>query len=149
MAKHFSTVAATQSGLRYHVHGIDEPEAGDYQNDTAVFRITGPTVHQGSGTYEWYGIEMMILLTDIPELTGESAYEIDGWAGVFQGSMVNDALSIYRYGSGVGDDDSLVGCLFPDPTVRNNVRVVDYGEVDPNLRLHQMAVIGKFILDLE
>jgi len=147
MAEHFRKVAATQSGLRYVVHGADEAEAADFQSDTGVFRLTGPVAHQGSSTDEWYGVEIMILLTDIVN-SGDNPYTIWNWAGAFQGSMLNDALGIYRYGTGVDDDQSLIGCLEPDQSVRNNVRVVDYGIVDKDLRVHQISVIGRFVLHI-
>ena len=146
MADHFSTIAATQTGLNYYVEAVDEPEVRDFQTDSALFKLTGPVVHQGSGGVEWYSLEMIILLTDIIQLRNDNAYSIQNWAGAFQASMINDALSIYRRGDGVEDDDSLIGCLEPDPSVRNNVRVVSYGQVDKDLRIKQCSINGRFIL---
>ena len=148
MSEHFRTVAATQTGLNYHAHGIEAPESADYQSDTSTFRMSGPTAHQGSSVDEWYDVEIMILLNDIIDYDGENAYKIYDWAGAFQGSMLNDALGIYKYGTGVGDDQSLINCLEPDPSVRSNVRVVDYGIVDKDLNIHQIAIIGRFILQI-
>lgn len=145
MSKHFSDVAATIP-LNYYVEGVDEPESGDFQNDSVLFKMDGPIAHQGSGDVEWYTVEFMILLTDIIQLTNDNAYDIYAWAGVFQGSMLNDALGIYRKGTGGEDDQSLIGCLEPDPSVRNNVRVVSYGQIDKDLRIKQVSINGRFIL---
>ena len=123
-----------------------EPESENFQNDSVLFKMDGPIAHQGSGDVEWYTVEIMILLTDIIQLTNDNAYDIYTWAGVFQGSMLNDALGIYRFGDGVEDDDSLICCLAPDPSVRNNVRVVSYGQIDKDLRIKQVSINGRFVL---
>jgi hypothetical protein len=145
MAKHWSTVAGT-IGVNYFVEGVDEEEAGDFQADSILFRMDGPIAYQGSSIDEWYKVEMQLLLTDVVALTNDSAYEIYEWAGIIQGSMLNDTLPIYRYGSGLEDDDSLVGCLMPDPDTENNIRVVSYGMIDKDWRVKQVSVNGKFIL---
>jgi len=144
MAKHFSTIAAT-CGLRYFVEGVDEPESGDFQNDSALFKLDGPIAHQGSNGVEWYTVEIMILLTDIIQLTGDNAYQIYEWAGRFQSSMLDDALSIYNF-QVAPIPDILLGCLEPDPDVKNSVRVVSYGNVDKDLRIKQVSVNGRFVL---
>ena len=146
LADHFSTVAATIPSLQYYVEGVDEPETDDFQNDSALFKLTGPVAHQGSNGVEWYTVEIMILLTDIIQLTNDNAYDIYSWAGIFQGSMINDQLQIFRYGTGGEDDDSLIGCLEPDPSVSQNVRVTNYGQVDKDLRIKQVSINGRFIL---
>jgi hypothetical protein len=145
MAKHFSGVAATKS-LNYYVEGVDEPETQDFQNDTSLFKMDGPVAHQGSKGVEWYSVEIMILLTDIIQLTNDNAYSIYEWAGAFQASMLNDALQVFRYGTGGEDDQTLIGCLEPDPRVKNNVRVVPYGQVDKDLRVKQVSINGRFVL---
>lgn len=146
MAKHFSTVASGLS-LNYHVTGVDEPLPSDFQNDSSIFRMDGPVAYQSAGREEWYKVEIMILLTDIVQLTGDNAYDIYRWAGAFQASMLNDALQVFKYGSGVGDDQSLIGCLTPDPDLKNNVRVFSYGQLDKDLRILQVSVNGRFILE--
>ena len=146
LSDHFSTVAGTITGLNFYVEGVDEPEVGDFQNDSAVFKMNGPVARQGSGTFEWYSVELIVVLTDIIQLTADNAFSIYEWAGVFQGSFLNDAIQIFRYGTGVEDDQSLIGCLEPDPTLTNNVRVVTYGQVDKDLRIKQVSVNGRFIL---
>lgn len=149
MAEHFSTVAGTISGLNYHVQGIDEPEPGDFQADSALFRMDGPIAYQSASGEEWYKVEIMVLLTDIVQLTNDNAYDIYESAGVFQASMLNDALQIFRYGDPAADpenDDSLIGCLVPDPDLANNVRVFSYGQIDKDLRVQQISINGRFAL---
>lgn len=145
MAKHFSTVASPLS-LNYHVQGVDEPQPGDFQADSSLFRMDGPIAYQSAGGEEWYKVEIMILLTDIVQLTNDNAYDIYTWAGAFQASMLNDALQVFRYGTGPEDDGSLIGCLVPDPDLKNNVRVFSYGQIDKDLRVLQVSVNGRFAL---
>lgn len=144
MSEHFRTIAP--SGVRYFVEGVDEEEALDFQSDSMLFRMDGPIAHQSSGGEEWYRVEIQVLLTDLVGLTNDNAYDIYSWAGIVQGDMLNNSLPVYRYGSGPEDDQSLVGCLEPDTTVRNNIRVASYGMVDKDWRVKQVSVNGKFVL---
>jgi hypothetical protein len=82
MAKFWSVKAATV-GVNYFVEGVDEDEAGDFQNDSILFRMDGPIAFQGSAATndEWYRVEMQILFTKIVSLTNDNAYEIYEWAG--------------------------------------------------------------------
>jgi len=144
MVEHFRTV--TPAGVAYFVEGVDEEEASNFQNDSMLFRMDGPFAYQSSGGEEWYKVEIQILLTDLVALTGDNAYDIYAWAGIVQGDMLNSSLPIYRYGSGVEDDDSLIGCLAPDPSVTNNIRVASYGMIDKDYRVKQVSVNGKFVL---
>ncbi len=149
VAKHFSDLATIIPELRFYVEGIDEPEIGDFQNDSMLFKMDGPIAHQGSGgvnSVEWYTLEIMVLLTDIIQLTNDNAYDIYKWAGIIQGSMLNDNIQIFRFGTGVEDDQSLIGCLEPDTSVRNNIRTVSYGQIDKDLRIKQVSINGRFIL---
>jgi hypothetical protein len=138
---------ADSISIQFFVEGSDEEEPQDFQKDSALFRMDGPVVFQGSSE-EWYSIELQILLTDIVASTTDNAYGIYRWAGVFQGSMLNDTISILRCGNGPEDDDSLIGCLAPDPSVRNNIRLANYGVVDKDSRVRQMSINGKFLLCL-
>ena len=145
MSEHFRTVASGLS-LPYFVEGVDEEQALDFQRDSSLFRMDGPITQQGSAGYEWYKVEFQILLTDLVATTNDNAYDIYVWAGAFQGSMLNDSLPVYRYGTGAEDDQSLIGCLEPDTSVKNNVRVASYGMIDRDWRIRQASVNGKFVL---
>lgn len=148
-AKHFGTVAATIPTIKYHVQGVDEPEIENFQNDSALFIMDGPVAYYGSNGVEWYRVELCILLTDIIQRTGDSAYAIYEWAGKFQASMLNDMINIKKFGSGADDDPTtLIGCLVPDNRLSNNVWVHNYGQLDKDLRIKQVAVTGRFILEI-
>ena len=145
MAQYWSAVATT-IGVNYFVEGVDEDTAADFQADSILFRMDGPIAFQGTSIDEWYRVEMQLLLTDIIALTKDEAYSIYTWAGIIQGKMLNEALPIYRYGSGAEDDQSLIGCLMPDPDAESNIRVASYGMLDMDYRVKQVSVTGKFLL---
>lgn len=144
MAEHFRTLVP--AGIEYFVEGVDEEEALNFQKDSMLFRMDGPIAYQSASGEEWYRVEIQILFTDLVSTTGDSAYNVYTWAGIIQGEMLNTALPIYRYGSGVEDTGDLIGCLEPDTSVTNNVRVASYGMIDKDYRIKQVSVNGKFIL---
>ena len=53
-------------------------------------------------------------------------------------------IPIYKYGTGVDDDGTLLGCLEMDRTARNGIRIVNYGQVDKTARVRQVSVNGRF-----
>lgn len=148
LAKEFKTVADSLN-LPYHVEGVDEDEFFKFSNDSVLFRMTGPVAFTGTAAEddEWYSVELQILLTDLMNLKTDNAYDVLDWAGVFQARML-EALQITRTGNGPEDDGTLIGCLQPDPTLRNNIRTVNYGVLDREDRVRQFSVNGKFILCL-
>lgn len=150
MAKFFSDLVATlpsDGRPRYHVEGVDEDEALDFQHDSILFRMVGPYAYGGSNT-EWFKFEIQVLCTDIVQTTKDRAWTVFQWAGVIQDAMLGP-MPIYKFGDGPDDDrDVLVGCLQPDDTIGDAIRVVPYGQVDKEVRVKQVAVIGKFLLCL-
>ena len=145
LCEHFQGVADSIP-LRLFIEGVDEEESLNFQEDSALFRMDGPISFDASSHEEWYKVEIQILLTDLIALTNDNAYEIYEWAGEFQSDMMNSDIPIYRYGMGAEDDQSLIGCLHPDHSVKNNIRMASYGMVDKDWRIKQVSVNGKFIL---
>lgn len=146
MAVYFAAVAQSL-GVRYYVEGVDEDEALDFQSDSILFRMVGPYAYQGSNL-DWYKVEIQILCTDIVQTTKDRAYDVYQWAGAIQDAMLGN-MPIYKFGDGVQDDRTeLIGCLEPDNTVRDAIRVVPYGQVDKEARVKQVSVNGKFMLCL-
>ena len=130
--------------LPFFVEVIDEDTINVFQQDHVILRMVGPMLYEGSKGERWATLEVQILLTDIRQ-SSENAYNIFTWAGIFQEAMLAP-IPIYRYGTGPSDDDTLLGCLQPDPGVRNHVRTVNYGQMDKELRITQMSVIARYLL---
>jgi len=133
--------------LHYFVESVDEEEPEDFNRNSALFRMNVPDVKLGSGSVSIYRIELQILLTCLPNTPNANAFDIYRWAGAFQERMLG-YLPIYKYGNGPDDDQSLLGCLEPDPGVADYVRIVTYGQIDKTSRVWQVSVNGRFILQL-
>lgn len=132
--------------LHYFVEGIDEEEPEDFNRSSALFRVNGPDARLGGGK-EIHRLELQILLTNLGNTQGD-AYEPYRWAGKFQQVMLGP-LPIYKYGTGPDDDQSLIGCLIPDPLVLDFVRIVNYGQMNRTARVYQISVNGRFILEVD
>lgn len=128
--------------LNFFAEGLDEDEPSDFRNDSVLFRLNGPSPRKGSGIKIWK-LEVQILLTDLVTSTGESPYDIYTWAGIFALAMEN-SIPITKVGTGVDDDQTLLACLEPDPSVSNHIRIVNYGQVDITARVRQVSVNGRF-----
>lgn len=126
--------------IEYFVEGINNPIDKVFQKDSAVLRVNGPIVNEGSNGYEWYKVEFQILLTDLIEPTTENAYAIHTWAGKIQEAFLG-VIPILNQ-----DNDVLIGCLEPDRSVKNNIRTVNYNIVDIDLPIRQMSVNGRYLL---
>lgn len=133
--------------LHYFVENVDEEEPEDFNRNSALFRMNGPDARLGTGSVSFHRIELQILLTVLPNTPNANAYDVYRWAGAFQERMLG-YLPIYKYGSGPDDDQSLLGCLEPDPGVQDYVRIVTYGQLDKTSRVWQVSVNGRFILEL-
>jgi len=139
LAVYFEPIAAAQ-GISYFVEGVNEDSTDVFQTDSALLRMNGPILFEGTSTEEWYGIEIQILLTDIMQ-SNEPAYNIYEWSGAFQQALQN-VIQIFDF----DPPEELIGCLQPDRSVRNNIRVVNYNIVDRDVRVRQMSVNARYIL---
>lgn len=148
MAKFFSDLVADMTDPpRYHVEAVDEDEALDFQSPSILFRMVGPYAYGGSNV-EWYKVEIQLLCTDIVQTRNDNSWTVFEWAGVIQDAMLGP-MPIFKFGNGPDDNrETLVGCLEPDDTIGDAIRVVPYGQVDKEVRVKQVAVIGKFRLCL-
>lgn len=143
LGKYFKNVSDGIS-LPFFVEAVDEDTIDLFQKDHAIMRMTGPLIYQGVKNERWATLEVQILLTDIRQ-SSENAYKILEWAGIYQEALLAP-IPIYKYGTGPQDDGTLIGCLQPDPSVPNHVRVVNFGQMDKELRINQVSVIAKFLL---
>jgi hypothetical protein len=146
LAKHFETVAATNS-IPYFVEGVDERDEDNMQGSHVELRVTGPSIKEvANGQYHVEAV-LNILVTSNMDMKG-SAYEIVQWCGIFQDEML-EPLPIYKLGDGVDDDQSLIGCLRAKGDKRAAVRVFHFGQVHTTDRIRQSEVDGVYEMDTE
>ncbi len=61
-----------------------------------------------------------------------------------------DTVPVYKYGNGVGDDETQIGCLdlYTDKP-RDRIMVHDFGQVETDVKLQQATVEGQYKIELE
>ena len=135
VAKHFESTASGLS-LPYYVEGIHERTDDWSRADHVELRITGPAVKEVSKNY--FSIEVVInfLFTQLMDASCADVYNLQRWVGAFHALMV-DPVPIYKYGTGVVDDQSLIGCLPPKSKSADAVRAYYFGQADKDTRVRQ------------
>lgn len=146
IAFHFKSVASGLS-LPYLVEGIDERNDDTMRADHVECRVTGPFIKETSNNWFMVDVGVNFLLTKQMAIAGADAYDIVRWTGKFQSVML-EPIPIYKYGPGVGDDDSLIGCLIVKKNRNEAVRIYHFGEISKDDRLRQSEVDALYGMDL-
>lgn len=123
------------------VEGVDKEIASAFNQDSAVLRINGPVYSPFQGE-DRYQVEVFIMMTDLVRQT-DNAYKLFTDTGKMAEALSN-TIPINRHGI----DGSLIGCLIQDRGSRDFVRVANYGIVEKDTRVRQMAVIAKYELSI-
>ncbi len=110
------------------VEGIDDRQKKNVEASHAELRLNGPFIFESSHRYYQVQMPINILLVDYMTGDGLDAYRLQRWAGRFQ-SVMDLPIPIYRYGSGIDDDESLVDCLRVRRTRDGGVRIIHFGQV--------------------
>ena len=109
-------------------------------------RITGPDITETSRNY--YYCEL-ILNTLVQATMDSDAYKIQRYVGKILLAYVT--IPIYRYGTGVNDDDTLLGCLTLKQNINAHDRIrIDYfGQVQSSTELQQATLAAEYFMHLE
>jgi len=141
VADHFKTTVDALP-LPLLVEGIDDREAEKMRAASHVeLRLHGPETKEISNGYFRLFVEINLLLTEF--MGGNNAYDFIQHCGQIQTSA-SGVIPVYRYGLGADDDESLVGCLEPDPTRSEAITVFHFGEIDRVRHIRQSAVDGRY-----
>jgi len=146
IADHFQSVASGLS-LPYFVDGIDERDESTMRASHVELRVTGPFIKEVSNNYFMVDVYINFYLTKQMAIAGADAYDIIRWAGKFQDVMLLP-VPIYKFGSGAGDDGSLVGCLVVKKGKNEAVRIYHYGQISKDDRVRQSEVDALFGMEL-
>lgn len=146
VAKHFATTASGLS-LPYFVEGIDERDETTMRVDHVELRVTGPFIREFSNGYYKAQVAVNALFTKQMAIAGADAYDIVRWCGKFQTEMLSP-IPVYRYGTGVDDDKSLVGCLVNGGSKDDMVRVYHFGQVNKEDRVRQSEVDALYGMEI-
>lgn len=136
--QYIETVASGLS-LPVFVEGVDERTDDNQRVDRVELRLHGPNVSERSNNYWKIDVRINLGFIKHMDLASADAYDIVTWAGTFADALL-DPIPIYKRGTGVDDDDSLVGCL----TVRNRepeaVMTWHFGQKSKDDRLRESEV---------
>lgn len=142
VATYFKVVADSLN-LTYFVEGIDERESDTMRAEHVELRVNGPNIREVSKDYWRAHVDINILLIDYMDMSTENAYDLNQWGGEFLAAMMKP-IPIYRLGTGVNDDDTLVGCLTQRKGISEPARLIHFGQISKTDRIRQAAVDGKF-----
>lgn len=136
VTKHF--VDALSSELNVFTEGSER----DTQTDKEYIevRLDGPNVKpQPNGQYELEVTPNIMITTASVKDTYKHRRVMGKVLAAFENS-----IEIKKYGNGIDDDDSLLGCLQLKGQVRGNY----FGQIDTVLRLEQATVDAEFTITL-
>jgi len=124
------------------IEGVDFDESNILQRDNAVLRVVGP-VYMPSSSVDHYKVEVVVLITDLLDHSS-NAYELTETAGAVANALASP-IPVAEW----GDGDAAIGCLDLDPDAKEFLRIADYGVIEKDTRVKQMAVIVKYHIDLD
>lgn len=137
VSKHFD---ARRQGLNLFIEGQhrDTSDAGAY----IELRIDGPEFREDSKGYWRVFSEINVLVSTPLDDTNFHLHQVN--IGIVAAAFTT--INIYKYGTGVLDDQSLLGCyqLVHDYIGRERLIVSNFGQIDPAVKLLQATVEGHY-----
>ncbi len=147
LGKYLKNVATTIS-IPSLLEGIDDRDPDFMESpDRIEIRVNGPFTHELSAGYFRLFVDVNVLVNSMMGGEAKQAYKLDDILGVYHNAM-DGAIAIYRLGTGLDDDQSLLGCLTPRPGRNESIRVIHFGQLDRTDRIKQGMVDARFIMYL-
>jgi hypothetical protein len=110
----------------------------------AELRVDGPFILNPQKNLFFLDYEINVLL-QAHQVAGQ-LYNIQKLIGVFAKAFTN-IIKVYKFGTGPIDDDSLLGCLQLQRSLRERVNINYYGIIRPDTRLTQATIEGHYRLE--
>lgn len=143
VSKHFD---AEKNGLKLFIEGQHRDTRED--KDFLEFRLDGPYITEVSHNYFRLYIEVNVLVQSTKDQT--SYHRIHENVGIAAAAFWN-GIKVFKYGDGVGDDDSYLGCLrlVTDARGKERIQISHFGQIEPKTRLLQATVEGHYEMFLQ
>lgn len=138
LASHFKSVADGIS-LPYFVEGIDERSEDTMRVSHVELRVTGPESKEVSNGFYDLKVGVNFLFTKNMDEASADAFDLIQWTGVFANEML-EPIPVYKKGTGVEDDGTLLGCIQVHKGKNEAVRIWHFGQLDTNTRVRQSEV---------
>ena len=143
VGNHFDNL---RQGIPLYIEG--QPRIIDRDNAKAIFelRVDGPYFTEVSRKYWDIYIEINVLIQSVK--TDTDFHRIRRLTGIVESAFI-DIMS-YRYGDGVDDDDSYLGCLrlIQNLSSSEKIQTSHFGQLDPATNLEQSTVEGHYKMTL-
>lgn len=143
VSKHFD---AEKQGLHMFVEG-EHRDTRD-KLDFLEFRLDGPYITEVSKGYFRLYIEVNILVQSTKNQT--NIHRIHENVGIAAAAFWN-GIKVFKYGNGVDDDQSYLGCLqlVTDARGKERIQISHFGQIEPKTRVLQATVEGHYEMFLK
>ncbi len=138
--KHFYDL---RQGVYFHVEGDDRSTID--QTEHVEFRIDGPDIKNPSKG--WYVLDVAINILVKTNMNSENIDNMVVISGIIQAAFT-ETISVYKLGTGVDDDQSLLGCLRLRSDSQGSVLFNNFGQIDEDSRLTQATIEGRYRMEL-
>jgi hypothetical protein len=140
MSKHFADHFAAQTPpVPLFVEGDDRDTA--LLQKFSEFRMDGPRIREQSKGYWEVYVPVNILIQT--SMNDKDAHLHRKQMGIAASGFAR-TISIFKYGNGVDDDQTLLLCMTLMGDKSNPLQVKDFGQVDTTVRLQQATVEGHY-----
>jgi hypothetical protein len=125
-------------------HYLNPLERGSLQDPTRFeLRINGPDIHEVSNNYFRVDVDVNLLVQFTVDLS-QNVYAHEVMIG--QGLLgFTQNITIKKYGSGVGDDSSVVGCL----QKQTSTEVINFGRVQESTNILHSTIDSEYRMWLQ
>ena len=148
VTKHFDDNVMTPNSIPFITEGIGERDTPFMETeDRAEIRINGPFARELSANYWRVWVDINVLVTSYFGNPSKDAYTLERNLGLIH-EFTDTAIPIYRYGDGIDDDGTLLGCLRPRSEKNDSIRVIHFGQISSTDRLKQGQVDGRYVMYL-
>jgi hypothetical protein len=112
------------------------------------FRMDGPRYTQLSANEYRIKVEINILASAV--MNDSDLYLLLEGLGIAAEAFHN-AIPVYKYGDGLGDDGTLLGCmqLLTDTLGKQGVKTYNFGQIHQTQKIQQGTVEGHYVMFLK
>lgn len=111
----------------------------------AELRMDGPFILIPQKGLYYLDVEVNVLVQAHPD--AKELYNIHRLTGVFARAFEN-TLNIYAFGDEPIDDDTLIGCMHLQRSLKETVDINNYGIIKEDTRLMQATIEGHYRLEI-
>lgn len=146
---HYKTNVVDPNSIPFLVDGVDiRDQTWMEQSDRVELRVNGPDTKELSARWWRIWITVNLYFTSMMGQESKNRYDLENTVGLFL-EYTDTVIPVYRLGTGVDDDDSLVGCLEPRRELPNAVRSVHFGQINPDDMIKQSQIDARFEMQFQ